>query len=113
MRKTRLKAEMVRVTRPAGRDAMRMRGLEPPRGFPHTDLNRARLPIPPHPRATATPLCHAFSQSESAAKTFSACVSGFTPRIVFETLPSSSMTKVERLMPMYFLPPKFFSTQTP
>ena len=28
-----------------------MRGLEPPRGFPHTDLNRARLPIPPHPRA--------------------------------------------------------------
>jgi hypothetical protein len=32
------------------RTAMRMRGLEPPRGFPHTDLNRARLPIPPHPR---------------------------------------------------------------
>src|SRR5256714_7475867 len=30
--------------------SMRMRGLEPPRGFPHTDLNRARLPIPPHPR---------------------------------------------------------------
>ncbi len=28
---------------------MRMRGLEPPRGRPHTDLNRARLPIPPHP----------------------------------------------------------------
>ena len=30
--------------------AMRMRGLEPPRAFAHTDLNRARLPIPPHPR---------------------------------------------------------------
>src|SRR5437016_10458672 len=29
---------------------MRMRGLEPPRGRRHTDLNRARLPIPPHPR---------------------------------------------------------------
>jgi hypothetical protein len=29
---------------------VRMRGLEPPRGCPHTDLNRARLPIPPHPR---------------------------------------------------------------
>ena len=29
---------------------MRMRGLEPPRAFAHTDLNRARLPIPPHPR---------------------------------------------------------------
>jgi hypothetical protein len=30
---------------------MRMRGLEPPRSLLHTDLNRARLPIPPHPRA--------------------------------------------------------------
>src|SRR5579884_1462534 len=30
--------------------AMRMRGLEPPRARAHTDLNRARLPIPPHPR---------------------------------------------------------------
>src|SRR6185436_11875328 len=29
---------------------MRMRGLEPPRAEAHTDLNRARLPIPPHPR---------------------------------------------------------------
>jgi hypothetical protein len=28
-----------------------MRGLEPPRPERHTDLNRARLPIPPHPRA--------------------------------------------------------------
>ncbi len=33
---------------------MRMRGLEPPRGCPHTDLNRARLPIPPHPRGGAS-----------------------------------------------------------
>src|SRR6185437_13507061 len=33
-----------------GRLAMRMRGLEPPPGCPDTDLNRARLPIPPHPR---------------------------------------------------------------
>ena len=30
---------------------MRMRGLEPPQSYLHTDLNRARLPIPPHPRA--------------------------------------------------------------
>ena len=37
---------------PAGpRSHMRMRGLEPPRPERHTDLNRARLPIPPHPRA--------------------------------------------------------------
>jgi hypothetical protein len=32
---------------------VRMRGLEPPPGFPDTDLNRARLPIPPHPRGLA------------------------------------------------------------
>jgi hypothetical protein len=31
---------------------MRMKGLEPSRGYPHTDLNRARLPIPPHPRGS-------------------------------------------------------------
>ncbi len=34
---------------------VRMRGLEPPPGFPDTDLNRARLPIPPHPRAGGAP----------------------------------------------------------
>jgi hypothetical protein len=34
---------------------VRMRGLEPPPGFPDTDLNRARLPIPPHPRAGGEP----------------------------------------------------------
>ena len=32
------------------RHTVRMRGLEPPRPEGHTDLNRARLPIPPHPR---------------------------------------------------------------
>src|SRR5439155_20253321 len=31
-------------------NGMRMRGLEPPRACAHTALNRARLPIPPHPR---------------------------------------------------------------
>src|ERR1700730_2030490 len=34
---------------------MRMRGLEPPRSHLHTDLNRARLPIPPHPRVSELP----------------------------------------------------------
>src|SRR5579859_3703513 len=33
---------------------MRMRGLEPPRTYVHTDLNRARLPIPPHPRGAGS-----------------------------------------------------------
>ena|GEM_PF-6158771 len=33
---------------------MRMRGLEPPRTCIHTDLNRARLPIPPHPQAVGS-----------------------------------------------------------
>src|SRR5215471_14529436 len=35
----------------ARRLRLRMRGLEPPRPKGHTDLNRARLPIPPHPLA--------------------------------------------------------------
>src|SRR3954464_11304642 len=39
---------------------MRLRGVEPPRALAHTDLNRARLPVPPQPRgagnlAVATP----------------------------------------------------------
>ena len=42
-------AALYRAATPA-RQRVRMRGLEPPRGFPHTALNRARLPIPPHPR---------------------------------------------------------------
>src|SRR5436190_6644640 len=33
---------------------MRMEGLEPPRPCGHGDLNAARLPIPPHPRAAPT-----------------------------------------------------------
>jgi len=50
----RLRTKRTRLTRSGERKScsagMRMRGLEPPRGYPHTDLNRARLPIPPHPR---------------------------------------------------------------
>ena len=38
---------------------------------------------------------------------------GLTPSIALATLPSASITKVERLMPMDFLPYMFFSTQTP
>jgi site-specific DNA recombinase len=32
---------------------VRLRGVEPPRSFLHTDLNRARLPVPPQPRDQA------------------------------------------------------------
>ena len=32
---------------------VRLRGLEPPRGFPHSALNAARLPIPPQPQDSA------------------------------------------------------------
>jgi magnesium transporter len=39
-----------RFLRIPAQEPMRMRGLEPPRACAHTDLNRARLPIPPHPR---------------------------------------------------------------
>src|SRR3569833_3832682 len=51
-----LRAARLKQTSPAfspGFSFMRMRGLEPPRPYGHTDLNRARLPIPPHPRAAA------------------------------------------------------------
>src|SRR5215472_12229582 len=40
--------------RMARRLRLRMRGLEPPRPKGHTDLNRARLPIPPHPLVLAS-----------------------------------------------------------
>ena len=33
---------------------VRVKGLEPPWGEPHTDLNRTRLPIPPHPHHSKT-----------------------------------------------------------
>ena len=36
----------------AFRILVRVKGLEPPWGEPHTDLNRTRLPIPPHPRGS-------------------------------------------------------------
>jgi hypothetical protein len=32
---------------------VRMKGLEPSRVLPHSDLNAARLPIPPHPHDLA------------------------------------------------------------
>lgn len=32
------------------RGVVRMKGLEPSRELPHSDLNAARLPIPPHPQ---------------------------------------------------------------
>ncbi len=32
------------------RSPVRLRGVEPPRALAHTDLNRARLPVPPQPR---------------------------------------------------------------
>ena len=44
------------------------------------------------------------AQEARAARTSSACVSGFTFRISLATLPSASITKVERSTPMYVLP---------
>ena len=42
-----------------------MRGLEPPRACAHTDLNRARLPIPPHPLGSR--IVAALRRGESAS----------------------------------------------
>ncbi len=44
------------------------------------------------------------AQDESTASTSSACVSGFTFRNSLATLPSASITNVERSTPMYVLP---------
>ena len=38
---------------PVGEVMVRMKGLEPSRELPHSDLNAARLPIPPHPHDLA------------------------------------------------------------
>ena len=52
-------------------------------------------------------------RQESEPSTSEAWPAALMPIIARATLPSGSMTKVERLMPMYFLPAKFFSPQTP
>src|SRR5262249_28320049 len=49
--------------------AMRMRGLEPPRALAHTDLNRARLPIPPHPPAATFYPAPSLSQDQAGLRT--------------------------------------------
>jgi hypothetical protein len=43
-----------------------MRGLEPPRPFGHTDLNRARLPVPPHPLGPQEHSAHAVSSGSGS-----------------------------------------------
>jgi hypothetical protein len=52
-RRSRRTAALTQSPRLPLETAMRMRGLEPPRPYGHTDLNRARLPIPPHPRGAS------------------------------------------------------------
>lgn len=50
---------------------MRSRGVEPPRVLPHQNLNLARLPVPPHPRAGALgapPTIAASTPNSSAAR---------------------------------------------
>jgi hypothetical protein len=42
---------------------MRLRGIEPPRAQAHTDLNRARLPIPPQPRGEAGRLARRYREA--------------------------------------------------
>ena len=67
---------------PRGPSSMRMRGLEPPRPEGHTDLNRARLPIPPHPRGTPI-LAGTFSRSRTSHPVMlprSHCPRGRVPR---------------------------------
>ena len=39
-------------------DLVPRRGLEPARVLPHSDLNAARLPVPPRPLATVNIVAH-------------------------------------------------------
>src|SRR5262249_27199857 len=48
-----------------------------------------------------------------SSSTLAAWPAGLMPSIARATLPSRSMRNVERLMPKYFLPARFFSPQTP
>src|SRR5262249_12609070 len=70
----------------------------------HQVRERGGPPPAPQPQ-----LLHA----SSAASTSSACVTGFTLCMTFFTVPSASMTKVERKTPMYSRPANFFFPQTP
>lgn len=46
---------------------VRLRGLEPPRGFPHSALNAARLPIPPQPPDAPQGACPCTARRRRAA----------------------------------------------
>ena len=46
---------------------VRSRRLELPRGFPHSDLNAARLPIPPHPQDLHAHKCLVFRYEHSGS----------------------------------------------
>ncbi len=54
-----------------------------------------------------------FGSFPEAASTSAACPSTFTLCQALATLPSAPTKKVERSMPMYFLPYMDFSTRTP
>ena len=61
--------------------------------------SQSRSNVKPCPVCTRRP-CRSDPQLASAASTWSACVAGFTSCITVLTVPSASITKVERLTPM-------------
>src|SRR5262249_18120585 len=64
---------------------------------------------------TVTPVCRHPDEGVhgSASSTSVACPAGLIPSIARATLPSASITNVERLMPIYVFPAYFFSPHTP
>ncbi len=82
---------------------VRMRGLEPPRGCPHGDLNAARLPIPPHPREcsggdTSAPTAAALKRSGRCTAPGSA-PAGPRPHAVRSRQPASWPAAVAGMRP--------------
>ena len=83
-----------------------MEQLGRPRADADREARRRVLGTPrrAHDRARLNGVERRRARRRAPASTSSACVAGFTFRITFFTLPSASMTNVERTMPMYVLP---------
>src|SRR5690348_11058163 len=78
--------------------------------------DRDALRVPALALFGAVPLIAVQVEDVHQGRTESTCSgwpSGFTLCMTLATLPSASMTNVERLTPQYVLPANFFSPQTP
>ena len=73
---------------------VRMRGLEPPPGLPDTDLNRARLPIPPHPRAVGAKISQRGSSSDRHDRSTRTLLASMQANLSGRTVPRALLASV-------------------